>query len=102
MSLSISPPTEPSLFPPGMVVQQPAFNTDEMREIAAFWQIEQEQLEPGRFVGRISAFHTPRLQLALTHRSRSTRIRGYVPEHAIVFALPLPSSQPTYFRCRRL
>ena len=73
-----------------------------MKELAAFWNIEQEQLEPGPYLGHISAFHTARMQLAITHHSRSTRIRGYLPPQAIVFALVLPSPLPAYFRCRRL
>jgi AraC family ethanolamine operon transcriptional activator len=101
MSL-LSPVLEPPLFPAGMIVEQSANDADQMKEFAAFWSVEQEQLEPGPYTGRISAFHTPRLQIAITHRSRSTRVRGQVPRHAVVFGLVLPSPNPSFFRCRRL
>jgi AraC family ethanolamine operon transcriptional activator len=98
MSLVLEPP----LFPAGLIIERTADDADQMKELASFWNIEQEQLEPGPYFGRISAFHTPRLQIAITHRSRSTRIRGQVPRDAAVFGLVLPSPSPAFFRCRRL
>ncbi len=101
MSQLTSPKQSP-LFPAGMIVERSADDADQMKDLAAFWKIEQEQLEPGPYFGRISAFHTAHLQVAITHRSRSTRVRGLVPPHAVVFGLVLPSTNPAYFRCRRL
>jgi AraC family transcriptional regulator, ethanolamine operon transcriptional activator len=99
---SSSPVLEPALFPVGLIVEQSADNADEMKELATFWSIEQEQLEPGPYSGRISCFHTQRLQISITHRSRGTRVRGNVPRQSVVFGLVLPSSGPTFYRCRRL
>ncbi|OAI40876.1 hypothetical protein AYO41_01755 [Verrucomicrobia bacterium SCGC AG-212-E04] len=90
------------LFPAGMIIDHTARDADQMTEFAAFWHIDQVQLQPGSYHGSILAFHTSNVQLAITYRSRSTRVRGQVPDGAVAFGLPLAFQPATYFRARRL
>lgn len=102
MSASRAATSESTLFPAGLVIDAQCSDPEQMREIAPYWTIEEEQLEPGRFHGSIAAFHTPRVQLAVSNRSHGTRVLGHVPKAAVAFALVLPSPHATYFQYRKL
>jgi hypothetical protein len=90
------------LFPAGLVIDQTAADADQMKDLAIFWRIEQEQLEPGHYHGRISGVHTRWLQLGCTFRSRSTRVGGRAPAGALVIGVALSSKLPCYFRMAQL
>ena len=73
-----------------------------MREFAAYWRMDQIQLESGDYRGRIRGVHTGVIQLGLSEQSISTRVDGSVPAGSVVVALRLPSPHATSFRGRRL
>ena len=73
-----------------------------MQEKAAFWRVRTTQLEPGGYSGSIRGIHTPLMQLALSVRSNSTKIEGFVPERSLVLALPVSEESSIQNRGRPL
>jgi len=78
-----------STFPSGLRLSIRASSIEEMQEKAAFWRVHTTQLEPGGYSGSIRGIHTALMQLALSVRSNSTKIEGFVPERSLVLALPV-------------
>ena len=82
-------------FPGGLLLDQAATDCEQMKR---FWQIEQVQLEPGPYAGRIRLVHTAAVQVGHSTRSRGTHIDGAGPAGTVVFGFALPAAQATYFR----
>ncbi len=91
-----------STFPSGLRLSVRASSIEEMQEKAAFWRVRTTQLEPGGYSGSIRAIHTALMQLALSVRSNSTKVEGFVPERTFVLALPLSKQSSIQNRGRRL
>jgi AraC family ethanolamine operon transcriptional activator len=88
----------PMVFPAGLIFDQVVKDSDHMRAMAAFWRLEQTQLDPGVYHGRLTAVHSPNVQLGVTFRARSTRLAGEVPAGTYVFAARRASPHATYLR----
>src|SRR5271165_6044 len=91
-----------STFPSGLRLSIRASSIEEMQEKAAFWRVHTTQLEPGGYSGSIRGIHTALMQLALSVRSNSTKIEGFVPERSLVLALPVSEGSSIQNCGRRL
>ena len=87
-----------SIFPTGLKFNVKSHDVEEMREQAAFWSFEHNQLERGKFEGKTLAYHTRNLQLSLTSRSVGVSIYGEIPPETTIISFPLYPVNTIYFR----
>lgn len=87
-----------SIFPAGLKFNVKSHDIEEMREQAAFWSFEQNQLGRGKFEGKTLAYHTRNLQLSLTYRSVGVSIYGQTPPETTIISFPLYPVNTIYFR----
>ncbi len=78
-----------SVFPSGLELSLNSYDVEEMREQAAFWFFEHNQLGRGEFEGKTFAYHTRNLQLSLTYRSLGVSIYGEIPPETTLYLSPL-------------
>jgi AraC family ethanolamine operon transcriptional activator len=87
-----------NLFPAGLRIDSVAHSFEEMEEQSVFWGLETEQLGRGKYEGRISAVHSGSVQLARSHRSLGTLLRGNVPRGTVVLSVPVNAPRPIFYR----
>lgn len=92
----------PSLFPAGLTLRARPESYEQLREMAAYWELETTQLSPGRYRGNLKAIYTARTQLALADHGCGTRVRGSVPANTVVLSVPLTTTVPMQFRGHRV
>jgi hypothetical protein len=87
-----------NLFPAGLRIESVAHSIEEMEEQSVFWGLETKQLGRGKYEGRISAVHSGSVQLARSHRSLGTLLRGNVPRGTVVLSVPVNAPRPIFYR----
>ncbi len=90
------------LFPAGLTLRARPESYEQLREMAAYWELETTQLAPGRYRGSLEAIYTSRTQLVLADHGCGTRVRGSVPANTVVLSVPLTTTVPTQFRGHRV
>lgn len=95
-------PAPRPLFPDGLRLAMEFGSFEDFEAAAVSWNLETDQIEPGRYRGRLLAMHTSRMQVAWSFRSLGTVIRGSTPSGALLLSLPLTSNGPTQFHGREV
>ncbi len=90
--------TSAALFPSGLAFNAISSDAEEMRDQSVFWSYEHRQFSRGSFYGEITAFHTSRLQLSLSHRSTGIVARGGLPKETTIITMPLSIAEPLHYR----
>ena len=97
-TLSATVKSTDNLFPSGLTFNATSHDAEEMRDQSVFWSYEHRQFSRGLFHGKISAFHTSRLQLTLTDRSPGFFARGGLPAETTIVSIPLSVADPLHYR----
>lgn len=87
-----------SIFPAGFTINSHLGCYEELQEIATRWNLHPLQLSSNHYTGRMRAFHTPQMQLAIAHHGCSTRFIGEIPRQTVVLCFPLSKVQGVRFR----
>lgn len=87
-----------SLFPSGLTLTVSSSDAEEMRDQSVFWSYEHRQFSRGAFHGKITGFHTGRLQLTLCHRSTGIFARGGIPVGTTIISMPMSAEEQLYYR----
>ena len=57
---------------------------DMMQHYSKKWNLEHTKMEKGMFEARLSAVHTPRIQIGRSHYSQGVMTKGTFPKGCIV------------------
>ena len=87
-----------TIFPSGLAFNADSSDAEEMRDQSVFWSYEHRQFSKGSFQGKISAFHTSRLQLTLSQRSPGFFARGGLPAETTIISMPLFAAGSLHYR----
>jgi AraC family ethanolamine operon transcriptional activator len=89
-------------FPAGLRIDVCCHDPDEMSTRALYWGLHQCQLGRGRFLGRMRAIHSSRLQLSWAARSPGLLIEGQVPRETVVLSSIARETDPLLLNGRRV
>lgn len=84
-------------FPVGLILKEAPSNSEEMEEMARFWNLRITQLGKHRYCGNLSAFHSDRMQVSRVIHRNSSRIDGAIPQGTMILAVPISRRQTMQF-----
>lgn len=72
------------IFPAGSIIDFPDLSMEMMQHYSKKWNLVHTQIEKGLFNAKLTAVHTPRIQLAISHYTQGVMTKGDFPKGCIV------------------
>jgi len=72
------------IFPEGVIIDYRGLSMEMMQHYSKKWNLEHIKMEKGLFEARLSAVHTPRIQIGRSYYSHGVMTKGTFPKGSIV------------------